>query len=202
MIASLFQGLKLRLSEVTEQYVLISTASPFDCDFAGFANNYPPENLPLLSWISFWFFILPDSYPFVPKLYFFQSCFQKWFCSYLMGSVSNVWAEIEEMLCEKWMHLNGEVSCEQKWSIVSLWNCLCYFISMILSIFFKTFQNDIKQPGCSYELEEVLSSPGRLMEKDYQAEPNKTIVLVKCINYIKETFLFPSTHYKISALCP
>lgn len=153
VIASLFKGLRGRIGKVIEQYVLISTAFPFDSDFADFVNNYPPENFPLLSWISFWFFILLDSYPFVPKLYFFQSCFQKWFCSDLMGSVFNVWAETEKSLCEKWMHLNGEVSCEQKWSIVSLWSCLCYFTSVFPSIsFFKTFQNDIKQSGSSYEI--------------------------------------------------
>lgn len=37
------------MGKVIEQYVLISTAFPFDSDFADFVNNFPPENFPSLS---------------------------------------------------------------------------------------------------------------------------------------------------------
>lgn len=67
------------MGKVIEQYVLISTAFPFDSDFADFVNNYPPENFPFLSWISFWFFILLETYPFVPRLYFSKAVFKSGF---------------------------------------------------------------------------------------------------------------------------
>ena len=81
---------------------------------------------------------------------------------------------------------------------------LCYFISRFPSnFFFKTFQNDIKQPSSCYEIEKALSSVGGLVWcKDYQAGTTATIVLVKYINLNKKkTFLSSYSLWNICSIC-
>lgn len=114
IITWFFQCLGEWVKGTTEQYVLMGVVSPFDGYFSSVTiHSY---------WIPFWFFHPSWFSSLCAKIVFFQRCFQKCFCSDLMGSVFNVWAEIEEVLYEKWAHLNGEVSCEQKYCIVLLWS--------------------------------------------------------------------------------
>lgn len=178
IIAWLFKCLKEWIGATPEQYVLMGVVFPLWlllCKFHKWLTTWELASLILNSILIFSSLLILISLCqncIFPKM--FSKVFLFWFNRLSFQCLGWNWggALWKVNAFEWWSFLWTKI---QYCSILKFLRAsFCYFISRFPSIFFfKTFQNDIKQPSSCYEIEKALSSVGRLMVRELSSRKNQ-----------------------------